>query len=172
MKEKLRKFVRIWMRMDLIGSIVLLGILVCLVVSFVGIPKDLEETVDACVYTESGETFPCQLRITGEVTTYPFRKNKEYVISVYREHILVSEMHYNTAKQRYAYCQTYRFTGIKDIEQDVLLVEMDLQTLYPEMESQRCMIVSPVLKHREAMEIINSVDYDEYKNPFSWVSRE
>lgn len=168
-KNLLWKFVKFWWRLDTIGSILLLIALACLVVSFVGIPKKLDEIVDACVYTESGETISCQIQMQGEVTSYPFKNYAQYDIIAYREHILVSEMQYNTSEQQYGYCQTYRFTGIKDIENDVLVVEMDLHTLFPEKESQRCLISIPALELSKAMEIVNKSNApEEFKEPFAW----
>lgn len=167
--EFLRKTIGFWRRLDTIGSILLLVVLACLVISFVGIPKGLNETVDARVYTEFGEVIPCQVLIKGEVTHYPFRNTADYSISAYRDHILISEMTYNTKKQQYGTCQTYRFTGIKDIAQDVLFVEMDLQTLFPEMGSQRCIIAAP---GRQMESIIRILDQEEIpkniKEAFDW----
>ena len=168
-KELFWIYIKLWWRVNVVGSILMLIALAGLVVSFVGFPKEIDETLDACVYTESGETMFCQIQVKGEVTKYPFRKYSEYDICAYREHILVSEMDYNTSEQQYGYCHTYRFTGIKDIERVILVVEMDLHTLFPEEESQRCMIVAPALERSEALEIVNnSGDYEIFKAPFAW----
>lgn len=169
-REKIGSIVKIWRRMDTIGSVIMLIVLGCLVISFIGIPKEIDEIVDACVYTEHGETLHCEIQIKGEVTNHPFRNYSEYSICAYRDNILLSEMQYNTAKQQYGYCQQYRFTGIKDILNDVLVIETDLNYLYPNMETQRCMIVAPAQERDTAMDIVNhSGEYDAFKAPFSWV---
>jgi len=168
-RKSLQKAVRFWWRLDTIGNILLLIVLSCLVISFVGIPKELNETVDARVYTESGTVISCQVHIKGEVTHYPFRNTADYSICAYRDHILISEMTYNSKKQQYGTCQTYRFTGIKDITQDVLFVEMDLNTLFPELGNQRCVIVAP---DRAVTSIIRILEQEEIpqnvRQAFDW----
>ena len=168
--ETIRTFFKFWRRIDNIACVILLVLIGCLIISFIGFPKDVDEIVDACVYTENGETLSCQIRITGEVTNYPFRSYAQYTICAYRENILVSEMEYNTRTQKYGYCKQHRFTGIKDIENDILVVEMDLHTLFPDLESQRCMVVAPALERNAAMEIVNnSGDNEEFQKHFAWV---
>ena len=168
-KDSFRRFAKLWWRMDTVGSVVLLVVLGCLVASFVGFPKNIEQTVEACVYTEGGEQLSCQLLITGEATTYPFRNRVEYSIKAFSDHVLVSEMNYDTKRQAYGYCNTYRFTGIKDIQNDVLMVEMDLSTLFPEQESQRCVISAPACARTEIVDCLNRAELsEEYKQTFAW----
>ena len=169
----LRKGLRFWMRLDILGSILLLIALACLVISFVGIPKELDETVDAWAYTQSGERLPCRIRMTGEITRYPFRNFEEHQLLAYRENNLISEMTYNTSRQQYGYCQNYRFTGIKDLEKNVLVAELDLNTLFPERESQRCVVVAPAGSLEAASAIVQQSGVpEEGKDAFSWLWKE
>ena len=61
-------------------------------------------------------------------------------------------------------------TTILDIPNDVLVAELGLQFIFPERESQRCILVSPVMDFDAAMELVSRVTEDnpEYAQPFSW----
>ena len=172
-KGALWKFIKLWWRMDTLLCVLLLIGIAGLIVSFVGFPKEIEEIVSACVYTESGETISCEVQVKGEVTTYLFRENVWYDISVYRDHILIVELEYDTEDGEYAYQQTYRSTGVKNVDRDALLVEMDVHTLFPGMEHQRCVLSIPAMNKNAAIEILmDEAVQQEWKQVFAWFTEE
>ena len=63
-----------WVRI----GVLVFGILMTaiLFVRNVGLPKNVEETLPACVIAENGEVFSCEVNLKGEVTYYPFEKDK------------------------------------------------------------------------------------------------
>lgn len=158
-----------WWRVDTVASIVLLVTIGCLLVSFIGFPKELDETVEACVYTESGEAIAGQVRIDGEVTRYPFKGYEQYDLDVYWESVRIFKLQNISSKAPYAYWQTYRLTSINDIQKEILVVETDIQVLFPERESQRCLIVSPTVDMETAMKIVkDSAASETIKAQFAW----
>lgn len=167
--KQLCHVIEVWWRVDTVASIVLLVAIGCLLVSCIGFPKELDETVEACVYTESGEEIACQVQIEGEVTRYPFKGYEKYDLDVYLGSIRIFKMQNISSKEPYAYWQTYRLASINDIQKEILVVETDIQVLFSERESERCLIVAPALDKETAVKIVkDSAASETMQARFAW----
>lgn len=165
-----------WVR---IGMLVLgIFMLAVLVVQDLGFPKNVDETLSACVITESGEVLSCEVSLKGEVTNYPFKKDRygmEDSIKVWFGDRWLVEFEYDHGTFDYtigdAYWSGDTVAGVMRRKRDVLFVEMDVKTIYPEMESQRCVLVAPAKNEGDALNLLHTVSPEKLINSLEWVKK-
>lgn len=165
-----RHFFKVHRKMGQILSAVLLVFMAVLLVSFVGFPKDIEETCEAAVITESGEVLTCQLQVRGNGTYYPLRQDRNAVemLSIWAGDNLVVEFEW--VQGTVGFSSSYRYTGILDRENQRLLAEVDGKTISPELEGQRCVVAVPVMEQAAAAEMLAELELPEsHQSAFSWV---
>ena len=146
-----------WMTFRQVARAILVAIFALVIFSLVGCPKEMEETRDAVLYTQSGESILCDIQIKGDVTSYPLKGYSLYDLEVSCNGVSFAFLGYDPEEQQYDFSKTTQGnTTILDIPNDVLVAELGLQFIFPERESQRCILVSPVMDFDAAMEYIIS----------------
>ena len=127
-------------------GILALGILIVLALFLrnLGFPKEIDELIPAAVISEDGQTLECTLEIRGEVTDYPLNKNKfgadDNVILYANERRLV-EVYFKRGGE-YLFAQRGDTVCILGARRNVVLLETDVKNIFPEMDSQRCLLVT------------------------------
>lgn len=160
-----------WMTFRQVARAILVAIFALVIFSLVGCPKEMEETRDAVLYTQSGESILCDIQIKGDVTSYPLKGYSLYDLEVSCNGVSFAFLGYDPEERQYDLSKTTQGnTTILDIPNDVLVAELGLQSIFPERESQRCILVSPVMDFDAAMELVSRATEDnpEYAQPFSW----
>lgn len=127
-------------------GVLVFGILVILVLFLrnLGFPKEIHETLPATVITESGQTLECTLEIRGEVTDYPLNKDKagaDDKVVIYANEKRLVEV-YCKQGGGYMFAQRGDTVCILGARRNVVLLETDVENIFPDMESQRCLLVT------------------------------
>lgn len=175
-KEKwsLSNILKTWCRLDRIACALLLLVIVCLIIANMGFTKKIDETLNGCVITEEGNQFPCSVNLKGEITTYLLKEGKYGMsdnIAVYANDQFVGNLPYDTGNESYVYNSNDTATAIMKRSRDLIFVELDIQTLFPEMESRRCILIAPTDNAAFGIDLIRNLDVpDIYASKFSWLA--
>lgn len=124
-----------------------LGIAVLLLRNL-GFPQEVKHVYgDVTIFTESGDILSCTVRIEGETTRYPFAKNKyslsdQLTVYVDNKRMLAFTPGIDPETGSvYAVSKDVVFAMTPDGNR--ILLETNLQKIYSEMDSQRCLLVCP-----------------------------
>ena len=109
-----------------------------------GFPREVKETLPAVVMTEDGQMMECTLELRGEVTKYPLKKDvfgKDDSVTVYAngKRILLVSL-YGDHSSGFICTQNQKAVCLLSVQLDQILLETDLQSIFPEMESQSCLV--------------------------------
>ena len=124
-----------------VAAAAILGLLVIFVQNL-GFPKQINETIPAAVITADGQTLDVSLTIRGEVTNYPFNSEKYSQ----GDHLVIFVTESNQRLLQLVPSGDYFFGSRGDSvcvlsrQRDHLLLETDLQNLFPDMESGTCLV--------------------------------
>lgn len=124
-----------------VAAVAILGLLVIFMQNL-GIPKQVHETIPASVITADGQTLDISLTIRGEVTNYPFKSDK-YSMG---DQLTVSVSGSGQRIVQLVPTDTFFFGSRNDTvcilnyERNHLILETDLQHLFPNMESELCLV--------------------------------
>lgn len=127
-----------------VAAIAILGLLI-LFVQNIGFPKEILETHPASVLTADGQLLDISLTIRGEVTHYPFQSGKFHP----SDQITVFAGGSNQEIIRLVpadplegcfFGSTDKAVCILNPERDHLLLETDIQNLFPDMQSGTCLV--------------------------------
>ncbi len=138
------KSVRIiqWVRYGIIA----LGILIVLILFLrnLGFPKEINETIPATIITEDGQTLECALQIRGEVTDYPMNKTKagindHVVVYANGKRLLLVNL-YADRSTGFICTQNQNTVCMMSVRRDAMVLETDIQNIFPDMESQLCLV--------------------------------
>lgn len=126
-----------------VAAVAILGLLV-LFVQNLGFPKQIDETYPASVITADGKTLDISLTIRGEVTNYPFKSEKynlgdQITVSVSGSNQQIIRL-IPALAEGFFFGQRDDAVGILTYERDQLLLETDLQSLFPDMQSGTCLV--------------------------------
>lgn len=159
-------------------ALALLGVLVLLLQNL-GFPKEVNHGFGGVtVHTQSGEILTCEVRIKGETTEYPFAKGKfsgadELTVFVNGKRILS----FNPRIDRetgsvYAVKGDVIFAMTPD--RNRILLEMNLKEIFPEMDAQRCLLMSHGDDRAYALlNLRERIGIPEYlKDRFAWFTEE
>lgn len=125
-------------------GVLALGILFVLVLFLrnLGFPKEINETLPATVITESGQTLECTLEIRGEVTDYPLNKDKAGVddkVVIYVNEKRLVEVYYKQGGEN-LFARRGDTVCLLKTQWDAMVLETDIKTIFPDVESQRCLV--------------------------------
>lgn len=160
-----------------------LGIALCfllgvgwLFIRNVGFPKNVDEALPACVITSGGEVISCEIVLKGEVTSYPFQSDKYGMddrVKVWFKDRWLVELEYYHGTFAYAIADDRRYddtvSAMMSRNRDMLIMELDVKTIFPEKESQRCVLIAPAESKSIALEQFSSVPAKELINALAWV---
>ena len=139
-------------------------VMVLMIAYLVGVPKTVEQTVPAYVITQTGNSFPCELYMTGEVTEYPLknliRRREDYAyhgsvtvqINGKRLGILdfdISDIFYALGTDHISQCLLRRDRGF-------FFAKTSAEKFFPEQKDAACVIIAPAESEQEAMAILNA----------------
>ena len=149
-REQMRKEAEQWQKKSvrLIQGIrygvLILGILVVVVLFLrnLGFPKEIKENHTALIITEEGQQLECDLEIRGEITDYPLNKDKfgandKLVIYANGKHLVEV---YCKQGGECLFAQRGDTVCVLTVNRDALIMETDLQTIFPDMSDQRCLV--------------------------------
>lgn len=160
-----------WMTFRKVARAILVLIFALVILSLIGFPKEIHQTREAILYTESGKTLSCDIEIQGDVTRYPLKGKSSYDLEASCNGVFFAYLGYDPEKQQYCITTTTpENTTILDIPNDVLVAQLDLSSLFPEQERQRCILVSPVMELEKALELVDRAAQDrpELAESFAW----
>ena len=149
-REQMQKEAEQWQAKSIIlirivrYGVLTLGILVVLVLFLrnLGFPKEIHETLPATVITESGQTLECTLEIRGEVTDYPLNKDKagaDDKVVIYANEKRLVEVYYKPGGEN-LFARRGDTVCLLKTQRDAMVLETDIKTIFPDMESQRCLV--------------------------------
>lgn len=138
----------------------------------IGFPKEIDDILDGTIITEAGEQISCKVQLNGETTDYLF-KEAEYSwtdhVSVSVNGQFIAEVSYDTGNDIYTFARNQIATVIMHRSRDLLLAELDVQKLFPEMESVRCILVMPAENIESLSDILDDGDIPEIcREAFQW----
>ena len=147
-------------------GILIYGILVMvlLLVYNIGFSENVENTIDGYILVESGENYPCEVRLTGQVTEYPVkdlvhrRNNYGYAgeVTAYVNGIRLAIVFFDGSDAHYAYGENYPANCLIRRDLERIFAETDLKKLLPEQDSKPCFIVAPAASKEEALALLNN----------------
>ena len=125
-------------------GVLIIGVLVILVLFLrnLGFPKEINETLPATVITESGQTLECTLEIRGEVTDDPLNKDKAGLddkVVIYANEKRLVEVYYKQDGE-VLFARRGDTVCLLKTQRDAMVLETDIKTIFPDMESQRCLV--------------------------------
>lgn len=160
-------------------SIGIYGILVMigLFLYNVGIPQNVDETLTACVITEEGETHPCEVRITGEATEYPLKniiRKRSYSyggsVTVYANDKRLGILSFDEGNDNYTHTYSHPAVCVLRRDREVFFAQTDVQKIFPEQESQGCVVIAPAENKADAISLLEAQDIlDHYESEFRWI---
>ena len=180
LKDYARNLFRLWKWLEKAATVLLLILIVVLAVSFMGRSKKLETTLDACVLTESGEVRTCEVYIKGELNLYPLRHDRDYLyteplgtgvrgISVNGKPG-IGELYAGEDHKDLLIGVNQRGIFFMDREGSRMFAEMDASYLFPDMESQRCVVAAPARNLEELKQLLEGQVLPEiHWEKFSWL---
>ena len=172
-KNLLSHFFELVFRLDILATLVLLIFLAGLVVSFIGFPQQIDETLEGCIITETGEQISCTVRMEGEVTHYIFREGKYSMTDQLRVTVdgnFLVNITYDLGNDFYVFSNSRTVDAILRLSRDLLLAEFDIQMLFPDMESCRAILVAPAEDMEQIPLLLEDPNISENRTePFRWV---
>ncbi len=149
-----------------------------LFVKNMGFPRNVEETLPACVITEGGKVRSCEVSLKGEITNYPFKKDEygmEDWIKVWFGDQWLVEFEYYHGTFDYTVADAYwsgdTVSGMMSRKRDLVILELDVKTIFQQEESQRCVLIAPAQNPETAMELFRQVAPEELINSMEWVKK-
>ena len=126
-----------------IAAMALLGLLIIFVQNL-GFPEQISETVPAFVITAEGQTLDISITLRGEVTNYPFKPGKmsmgdQITVFIGESDEKLMRLVPVEMDQLY-YSRTEDAVCVLSCDRSHLLLETDLQKLFPDMESGTCLV--------------------------------
>lgn len=125
-----------------IAAVALLGLLIIFVQNL-GFPKQIDEHLATYIITEEGILFRNMgVNIQGEITNYPLKPNKfgmDDQVVIYANGKRLVQIFYKQGGE-YLFAKQGDTVCILGVNRDTILLETDLRNIYPDMESQRCLI--------------------------------
>ncbi len=120
-----------------------LGVLVLLLRN-VGFPKQIDERLPVYLVTENGDLLfrAMWVDIRGEITNYPLNQDKSGMddqVVIYANGKRLVQV-YCDQDGEYLFAQWGDTVCVLSRQRDQILLETDLQYIFPDMESQRCLI--------------------------------
>lgn len=119
-----------------------LGVLILLLRN-VGLPKQVDEHLSTYIITEDGTLFRAMgVDIRGEITYYPLNQDKRGMddqMVIYANGKRLVQI-YCKQDGEYLFAQRGNTVCVLSRQRDQILLETDLQYIFPDMESQRCLI--------------------------------
>lgn len=135
-----------------------LGVLILLLRN-VGLPKQVDEHLSTYIITEDGTLFRAMgVDIRGEITYYPLNQDKSGMddqVVIYANGKRLVQV-YCDQEGEYLFAQWGDTVCVLSRQRDQILLETDLQHIFPDMESQRCLIYT---------------DYDSFDLPGEYAER-
>jgi len=126
-----------------IAAVAVIGLLV-LVLQNVGFPKTVDETHTASVITEGGQQLECLVELRGEVTEYPLNREKygmdDSVVIYANGTRLLSVSFHGDRSTGFVVTQNQRAVCALAVHRQAMFLETDVKNLFPELESQRCLV--------------------------------
>ena len=163
----------LWHRMEQFAIIIFFVFLAGLVISFIGFPQEVDETLEGCIITETGEQISCTVRLEGEVTHYIFRKGKYFMDDQLRVTVdgkFLVNITYDLGNEFYVFSNSRTVDAILRLSRDLFLAEFDIQMLFPEMESCRAILVAPGGYIEQIPLLLEDPNISENRTePFRWV---
>ncbi len=165
-------YLKLWRMMNKAGTVFLLLVIAGMILYNVGFPQEIQETLEARIFTQDGQAISCTLEVTGECTNYPFKKNSILdTLQISAGGRRLTTVSHISSSRKFAAQRhpTWDVTLAVHWNQRLLLAECDVQRIFPEMDSMRCVVVSPVMEAAEAAALLAEADVnDAMKAQFDW----
>ena len=180
LKDYAKNLYRLWKWLRGVAAVALLIFLAVLAVSFLGRSKKVETTLDACLLTQSGEVLTCEVYIKGELNLYPLRHDRDYFyteplgtgvrgISVNGKPG-IGELYAEEDHKELLIGVNDRGTFCMGRNGDRMFAEMDVSYLFPDRESQRCVVAAPASNLEELQQLLEGQVLPEYHwEKFAWL---
>ena len=127
-------------------GVLIFGILVVAVMFLVnlGFPREVNTTFHAMVMTAEGETLEATVELKGQVTKYPLNRGKASVednVTVYinGNRMMLVSLH-GERQSGFICAQNDKAVCLLSVNLDKLLLETDLKYIFPDMDSQQCLV--------------------------------
>ena len=153
-------------------------VMVLLFLYNVGFQKDIEQTLDAFVITEEGESFPCEIYMTGKVTEYPLknlvRRRRGYAysgeITVQISGKRIGILNFDLSGIDHARGSDHISVFLLRRDRSVFLAHTDAQEFFPELDSQSCVIAAPAEKASEVLAYLqDSLLPEDFLETCQWI---
>ena len=120
-----------------------LGVLILLLRN-VGFPKQIDEVYTASVITEDGQMLACTVELRGEITEYSLNRDKsgmEDHVDVYvNGSRMLSVSFRGDRRTGFFATQNKKAVCALAVRRDAMFLETDVNCLFPEMETQQCLV--------------------------------
>lgn len=163
-KDIARPFFRTWNLVRTVIAVILTAYLILVLFSLTGFTDDLETTLDACVIAEDGQVLTCQVYVKGEMTHYPLRPHQDYF---YTEPLgtgvrgisingkpAIGNLSFDREHQDLAVGVSQRGVYFLDRKATLMFGETDLNYLFPDLSSQRCIVAAPASNAEQLRQLI------------------
>lgn len=182
LKDYAKNLYRLWKWLRGVAAAALLIFMAVLLISVIGYNRDLETTLDACVLTESGEVLTCEVYIKGELNLYPLRHDQDYL---YNESMGtgargicingkpgIEQLYAGEDHEDLLIGGNQRGIFFMDREGSRMFAEMDVSYLFPDMESQRCVVAAPASNLEELQQLLEGQPIPQsHWEKFSWLTK-
>ena len=172
----------LWLRWDRLGLIIGLPVIIGIfLIGTFGSVKSVDQTLPACVITADGKILSTNVRIEGELTVHPYDPfgSVDTFESDAGEGIFINgipvayDIHFFREDSEYVYRKndqpSYRAEYVVKRECEEFVFCMDLSLIFPERESQLCLVVAPAGDEAEAKVILELIPKDGLSEEFAEV---
>ena len=119
-----------------------LGVLI-LFLQNLGFPKQIDEHLSTYIITEDGTLFSAVgLDIRGEITYYPLKPNQygmDDQVVIFANGKRLVQIYWKQGGE-YLFAQRGETVCVLSANRDAILLETDLKNIFPDLESQRCLL--------------------------------
>ncbi len=175
-RKMLRHCIQIWKMLGVLGWILFLLVIANMIGYFMGFPKDIDETLDACIFTEDGRTISCQVTLKGEVTRYPFQEEaypEDGELIAYVGDQPIASFSYWTSDLEFTWKRDSYSTRFLRRDRSLVLVGRDLQRIFPEEAAMHSILVAPVMDRAQVMALLDTLPQElAQEDVFSWLKAE
>jgi len=179
-KSYIKNLYWIWKWFRKVAAVLLLIFMAALLVSWLGHTEEIETTLNACVVTQAGEVRTCQVYIKGEMNLYPMRHGQDYFytepmgtgirgISINGKPGM-GELYSNNSHKDLLLGASDRGVYFMNREATLVFAETDLKYIFPELDSQRCILAAPASDVSQVRQLISQQTIPAYHaEKFSWL---
>ncbi len=174
-RKILEHYKKVRKMLGVLGSIFFLLVIASMIGYNMGFPKDIDERLDACIFTEDGRIISCQVTLKGEVTRYPLQKEaypEDGELIAYVGDQPIASFSYGKSDLEFTWQRDSNSTRFLRRDRSLILVGRDLQRIFPEEAAMHSILVAPVMDKAQVAALLDTLPQElAGEAVFAWLDK-